>query len=138
MRRAWLAVALLVIGTSAARADYLFMQYIMGFKRNQPQGSGPGPSPGGPPAAPAPGGQPNPNEPNRDVIQIPVNAVVEVSEFKQLANPLTQRVKVTVKTKWGTTSLYNDDELTTRRVPLPTVKKRYTDKLETLNKNRTN
>jgi len=131
----WLAVAVLLIGVSAANADYLFMQYIMGFRKN---GTNP-PTPivpGGPPIQP--GGPPSPGSANAndsEIIQIPVYGVVE-GTFKVLPTA-TGRVKATYKQKLGITNLYNDDALVTQPAKFPTVKARYAAKHESLGKGRT-
>src|SRR5262245_11921197 len=108
MRRMCLALAVLLLAVSTSRADYLFMQYIMGFKRQQPNQSGgtnqppPTLNPNQPPPPAGPG--------DTDIIAIPVNAVVEVSNYKVFPNR-TGGLKATVKTPYGSTSLYADDQL---------------------------
>lgn len=128
MRLRMLAMAILLVLVSSVNAEYLFIQYTMAFKKTQPN------QPGG--KAPAPG-QPQPGNPEEnDVIQVPVNAVVEINNF-QVMQGATGRVKATVKTPYGKSSLYNDDQLITRRVPLPTVKARFNTRKTALGTNRT-
>ena len=133
MRRMCLALAVLLLGVSASRAEYLFMQYIMGFKRPQPnQPINPNQPPQNPnqPGAPAGSG-------DTDIVLYRVNAVVEVSNYKEIPNFRTGSIKATVKTPWGKTSLYNDDQLNTRFVNLPSVRTRFTSKRDAIYKNRT-
>jgi uncharacterized protein DUF1570 len=130
MRRMCLALAILLIGVSTSRAEYLFIQYIMGFKRPDNNQSGPltqiNPNQPGSPAGTA----------ESDIIRVPVNAVVEVSNPKTFPNRVGG-LKATVKTPYGSTSLYADDQLITKIVPLPSVRQRYTSKKEATYKNRT-
>ncbi len=136
MRRGVLALVVLLIGESSVRAEYLFMQFLMGYRRPQPGQGGP--------AQPAPvppgvgGATQNPNDPNADVIVVAVHAVVECwSGIPGVS--LAGAARPVIKTKYGTTHLYNDDQLGTRLIPrLGTVKQRFTGMRESLAKNRTN
>src|ERR1051326_5907316 len=132
MRRGWSALAVILLGASGARADYLFMQYQMGVKRNQPAGpggpgntgqppGGPPPNPGGPPAGP-PGGPPGAN--NNDVVVLAVNSVVEISKKDLIPNMVSGRVKYLVRHKYGQTPLFNDETLTIRLITAKTVRGR--------------
>src|SRR4051812_48811124 len=78
VRRACLALIVLVLGASVAPADYLFIQYTMNFKKPQQnqQGSQPSQPQTPQPQQPMASGQANAND--ADVIQVPVNAVVEL------------------------------------------------------------
>jgi hypothetical protein len=134
-----LSLIVLLGAGAAARADFLFMQYSMGFRKpQQGQQGGPQPVTPGTPLVPGgPAGSPG-ADPNADIIVITVNGVAELLDFKILQNPYTARVKATVKTRWGTTNLYNDEQLQTRRVPVPSIKAQYNRKVESLGRNRTN
>jgi len=127
-----LALAVLLLGISTSRADYLFIQHIMGFKRQQPSGTGSPPGPINPNQPPPPAGTGD-----TDIIQIPVNAVVEVSNYKQFPNRVGG-LKATVKTPYGMTSLYADEQTNTRYIQeLKSVRSRFTAKKDAIYKNRT-
>lgn len=135
MRRCVLALAVATLGISSVRADFVFIQFQMGVKRQQPgQGQGNAPAP----APTPPGGQPaNPNDPNSEEIIVSVQAVIEASSIQQMTG--MTGVKLLIKHKWGQTHLYNDDRLITRHaLKSGTVKARFNAKREALGKNRTN
>jgi hypothetical protein len=138
MRWAWLAgVVLALVVAPAARAQYVFLQYTMQFKK--PQANQPGSNPNAPPPNPqAPPG--SANAADAEMIEIPVMGVVEVKDYRELPNFAAQRMKATVKTPWGVSTLYNDNLLITRFLPanaLPNVRVRYTAKRDALNRQRT-
>src|SRR5262245_18502104 len=123
MRRGWSALVVILLGASFARADYLFMQYLMGVKRNDPNAPGtpgptgaPGPAPGGPPPTSSGPGSPS-GTTNNDTVVLAVNSVVEITKKNQIANPISGRVKFRVNHKYGATSLYNDESLIIKLIP---------------------
>jgi len=139
MRRAWLAVvALLIVGAPAARAQYLFMQYTMLFKKQQPNQPGSG-NPQQPMSPNQPGGQGPAGDAEFEAV--PVNAVVEIKSYNTVPNFAQQRIKGIVKQQWGTSTLYNDDQIVTQAFlvqQLPNVHVRYAAKKDSLSKKRTN
>jgi hypothetical protein len=115
-----LAMAIVLVLVSSVNAEYLLIHYTMAFKKPQADAKGGGAPKNQPPGVPQPA---NPDE--SDVIQVPVTAAVEINNFQVMQNPVSGRVKAWCKTPYGKTSLYNDDALVTRRVPVPTVRARY-------------
>jgi len=130
MKRLCLAVLLLGVCVYSARADFLYIQYQMAFKKKAEEGQQKGQN--------TPGAN-NQQTEEKDVIILTVNSVVELSK-KTSAQPnmATGKLKVTVGTKYGTTNVYNDNDLGTRVIPVTGIKARYAAKKETLAKNHTN
>lgn len=137
MRAAWLAgVVAVLMAAPAAQAQYVFLQFTMQFPK--PQANQPGSNPNQPAPPPAPGGPPGAGNPSdAEMIEIPVMGVVEVRDYRELPNFAARRMKATVKTPWGVSTLYNDNQLITRLANIANVKKRYSGKRESLNRQRT-
>lgn len=131
MRWRMLALAVMMVGATSLRADYLFMHFTMAFKKPQQGQSGPPvPVPGG--------GTPTTGQNEDDIIKVAVHAVVEASSV-QTGTDMVGRIKAIVKHKWGSTHVFNDEQLITRlAVKSGTIKTKYNNKREALGKNRTN
>lgn len=139
MKRLCLAIALLFVA-STVKADFLYMQYVMGKKKSpdnqQPGGGGHPPGAPGAPGAPGgPGGGGSPNE--NDVTILTVNAVVELKKAPVALQTRTGGAKWLVTHKYGATSVYNDDKLAAKNLPLAGIKRRFAAKQATLARART-
>jgi len=121
----------LVLGASVAPADYLFIQYSMKFKKTQEkdkQGGNPQ-QPGQPP------GQATTND--ADFVTIPLNAVAELKVPARILPTVSGRPRIVATTRWGTSTLYNDDTVVVRTVPMPAVKALFVAQRDKLNKDHT-
>jgi len=123
MRRCVVATVLLACFVTLARADYVYMRYILGGKKKDGDNSGQNQGGAQTPADPKGGGGGAGG--NVETEAITVVAVVEVNG-KPSVIPIPGRpLKATVKHKFGTTNLYNDDLLKVQLISVPSVKQQY-------------